>query len=183
MSGDRYTIQDQHHIHFLTFTVVDWIDVFIRPVYKDIIVSSLNHCIKTKGLECYAWVVMSNHMHLVCRSCAPFRLSDVIRDFKKYTSKKLVHAISTLPESRREWLLHKFRYSAQSTGRAAEYKLWQDGYHGVCLEGGGIRLQQRIEYIHNNPVRQMIVARPEHYLYSSAVDCCGGKGLVHVVVS
>ncbi len=183
MSGDRYIIQDQHYIHFLTFTVVEWVDVFTRPEYKNIIVDSLNYCIAAKGMECYAWVLMSNHMHVVVKTNAPFKLSDVIRDFKKHTSKKLAAAIEELPESRRDWLLHKFRFAADSTGRAEQYKIWQDGYHGICVDGDGTRMRQRIEYTHNNPVRQLIVANAADYLYSSAYDYCGKKGLVNVVVS
>lgn len=60
MSGDRYKIQDQQGIHFVTFTVVGWLDVFIRREYKDIIVDSLNYCIKDKGLVVYAWCLMTS---------------------------------------------------------------------------------------------------------------------------
>ncbi len=183
MSGDRYTIIDQHQIHFLTFTIVDWIDVFTRPEYKSIITDSLNYCIKAKGLQCYAWVVMSNHVHIIASATPPFKLSDVIRDFKKHTSKKLVATIQELPESRREWLLHKFQFAADSTQRAEQFKVWQDGYHGICLEGDAVRMKERLDYIHNNPVRQMIVAEPEHYLFSSAGDYSGQKGLVDVIVA
>ncbi len=183
MSGDRYTIGDQHAIHFLTFTVIDWVDVFTRNDYKEIIVNSLNYCIKEKGLECYAWVLMTNHLHLVVRANAPFRLSDVIRDFKKFTSKAIVDTIQTINESRREWLLHKFQFAAHSTGRAENYKVWQDSNHAVCLDGNPEWLSQRIHYIHQNPVRQLIVARAEDYLYSSAYDYTGKTGLVKVTVA
>lgn len=181
MSGDRYFITEQHAIHFLTFTVVDWIDVFTRPAYKYIIVDALNYCSKVKGLECFAWVLMSNHMHLVARANAPFRLSDVIRDLKKFTSKKLLQAMADEGESRREWLLHKFQHAAYSTGRAEHYKLWQDSNHAVLLADAH-RYRQRIDYIHQNPVRQLIVAQPEDYLFSSACDYTGMKGLVNVTV-
>lgn len=183
MSGDRYVIQDQHYVHFLTFTVVEWLDVFTRPEYKYVITDSLNYCIGNRGMKCYAWVLMSNHLHLIVETQAPYRLSDVIRDFKKHTSKALVELIHEVAESRREWLLHKFRHWARSTQRAEQYKLWQDGYHGVCLEGDGKRMKERIDYIHNNPVRQLVVAEAEHYLFSSAGDYSGKKGLVEVVVA
>jgi REP element-mobilizing transposase RayT len=126
---------------------------------------------------------MTNHLHLVARTNQPFKLSEVVRDFKKHTSKKLVAAIETIPESRREWLLHKFSYSANTSGRAKQYKLWQDGYHGICLEGGGKWMKERINYVNNNPVRQLIVANAGDYLYSSACDYEGKKGLVPVIIS
>ena len=182
MSGDRYYIEDQQGVHFLTFTVVEWIDVFTRKDYKIIITDALNYCIKEKGLQCYAWVLMSNHMHLVACTHPPFRLSDFIRDFKKFTSKKITSTIQEINESRREWLLHKFGYAARSTGRAENFKVWQDGNHPICLEGGGERFIQRIDYIHQNPVRQMIVTLPEDYLYSSAGDYVGRPGIVNVTL-
>ena len=181
MSGDKYFISDQHATYFLTFTIVDWIDVFTRKDYKEIIVDSLNYCIDHKGLDCFAWVLMSNHMHLIARANPPARLSDIIRDFKKYTSKKIVNTIETINESRREWLLHKFEYAAHSTGRAENYKVWRDDNHAICLDEAGW-LEQRLNYIHQNPVRQLIVANECDYLYSSAYDYSGKKGLVKVTV-
>src|SRR5690606_9122066 len=118
---------------------------------------SLNYCISNKGLECNAWVLMSNHMHLIVRAIAPARLSDIIRDFKKYTSKKVLELVQTIPESRREWLLHKFSYWAASTGRAENYKMWTDDNHAIYLDNAKL-FSQKLNYIHDNPVRQMIVA-------------------------
>lgn len=182
MSGDRYPITDQHGTHFLTFTVVDWTDLFTRPVYKHLITDALNYCRINKGLELFAWVLMTNHLHLLCRTHPPFRLSEVIRDFKKHTSKKLTAAIAELPESRRDWLLHRFSYAAHSTGRARDYKVWTDDSHAVYLEDR-VPLFQKIDYIHDNPVRQGIVVLPEHYLFSSAGQYAGLRdGLVAVTV-
>jgi putative transposase len=181
MSGDRYFITDQHATYFLTFTVVEWVDIFTRPVYKETIVESLNYCIAHKGLECNAWVLMSNHMHIICRAMPPSRLSDIMRDFKKFTSKKILEQVQTLPESRRDWLLHKFDYAAKSTGRAENYKLWTDDNHAIYLDNSNL-FKQKIDYIHDNPVRQLIVDRQEDYLFSSARDYAGIKGLVDVTV-
>lgn len=182
MSGDRYFIGDQHEIYFLTFTVVEWIDVFTRPEYKIIIIDSLNYCISEKGLTCFGWVLMTNHMHLIVQANAPARLSDIIRDFKKFTSKKIVSTIQEINESRREWLLHKFSFAAHNAGRAENYKLWKDDNHAIQLTDGNI-FQQKLKYIHENPVRQMIVPHAEDYLLSSAHDHAGGtQGLVKITI-
>ncbi|WP_317174253.1 transposase [Chryseobacterium muglaense] len=98
---EGYTIKDQEKPHFITCTVVDWIDIFTRKVYKDIAVSSLEYCIKEKGMILYGYVIMSNHIHLIVQS-KEGKLSDLIRDFKKFTSKNILEAIQTEPESRRE---------------------------------------------------------------------------------
>ncbi len=101
MTAENYFIKDQHSVYYLTFTIEDWIDVFTRKEYKVVIVDSLNYCIGKKGLEVFAWCLMSNHIHLVCRAIEGFRISDIIRDFKKYTTKAILDKIINEPESRR----------------------------------------------------------------------------------
>ena len=183
MSGDKYKIEDQHARYFLTLTVVHWIDLFSRREYKDILVESLNHCIQNKGLEIYAWVIMTNHMHMVAACNEPHRMSDFLRDYKKYTSKKIVDAICEIPESRRDWLLDKFSFEAKRTGRAKDYKVWKDANHAIDLDNNGIDVIEKIDYIHENPVKAGIVRNPEDYVYSSAIDYAGsGKRLLDVII-
>ena len=122
MSGDRYKIYNQQGCYFVTMTVVHWIDVFSRREYRDIIVDSLNYCVENKGLKLYAWVIMSNHVHIVGEVEGELGMSGFLRDFKKHTSKRILEAIEEIPESRREWLLDKFSFEARRTGRATNYK-------------------------------------------------------------
>lgn len=178
---DRYAVIDQFEVYFLTMTVVYWVDLFTRREYKEIITSSLNHCIAEKGLIIYGWVLMSNHLHLIARTEQPHTMSSFLRDFKKFTSKSLVDEILIIEESRSKWMLDKFNFEANRTHRAEQFKLWQDGNHTILMDNP-IMLQQRLKYIHDNPVRQGIVEEPENYLYSSAVDYVGRKGLVTVEV-
>lgn len=179
MSGDRYIIADQQQLYFITLTVVDWVDVFTRKDYKMIVVNSLNYCIANKGLEVFAYVIMSNHIHLIVRAKGGYVLSHILRDFKKFTSKEIVSKIIEIGESRREWLLNKFAVEARRTGRAKNYKVWRDDNHAICLEKQEWILQ-RLNYIHQNPVRQMIVNNAEDYIFSSAIDYAEGKGIVNV---
>lgn len=179
MSGDRYTILNQNEYYFLTFTVIDWIDIFSRLEYREIVVDSMNYCIEHKDWKIYSWVIMSNHMHIVCRAAGDTGISAIIRDFKKFTSKRIIEAIKDIPESRREWLLDKFSFEARRSGRAENYKLWRDSNHALCLDGT-IDAIEKINYIHNNPVKAGIVDEPEYYIYSSARDYTGRKGIVKV---
>lgn len=176
-----FKIREQNEIHFLTFTVVQWIDVFTRNVYKEIILESLRYCQKEKGLIIHAWVVMSNHIHLIVRVKEPHRLSDVIRDFKKFTSVKIIKEIKTnLSESRRNWMLWIFESKAKESQRNENYQFWQHTSHPILCDSGDI-LETRLHYIHNNPVRAEIVEEPEHYIYSSAKDYyTGKKGLLDI---
>ena len=103
--GFAYTIKDQGAVHFITLTVCQWADVFTRPLYVEILLESLRFCQWGKGLETYAWVIMTNHCHLIVRG-KDENLSNIIRDFKKYTSKAIFRAIeNNEQESRREWLV------------------------------------------------------------------------------
>jgi putative transposase len=183
MSGDRYFINDQNEVHFLTFTIIDWMDIFIRKEYKDIIVDALNYCVVNKGLEIYAWCLMTSHLHLIARVKVPGNLSSTIRDFKSFTAKQVINAINKGPESRKDWLLQKFRYAGKFDKRISQYKFWQESNHAIALGPYDIGMyHQKVNYIHNNPVIEHIVEFPEEYVYSSAKDYHGKKGLVAVIV-
>ncbi len=181
MSGDKYLIAEQNAPYFITFTVVDWVDVFTRLRYKEIITDSLTHCIEKKGLVVWAWCLMSNHLHAVLQASEGHELSGIIRDFKKHTSKAIVNAMQTEPESRREWMLHRFEWAGKSDKRITNYKFWQESNHAILLNPHFPAVaQQKIKYIHDNPVRAGIVEVAEDYRYSSARDYSGKTGLVKV---
>ena len=91
MKDDGYKIRDQHAVHFITFSVVEWVDVFTRRTYADIVIQSLLYCINNKGLKLHDWCIMSNHIHLII-STANGNLSNILRDFKKFTSKEIITA-------------------------------------------------------------------------------------------
>lgn len=167
------------NVYFLTLTVVEWIDIFTRPDYRHEIVSSLNYCIEHKGLNVYSWCLMSNHLHMIAGTKDDTILSDILRDFKKFTSKALINKIQTIPESRREWLLNHFEYAGKSNPKIHYYKIWQDGNEAKEIHMTPF-LEEKMNYIHNNPVKAEIVTKPEDYLYSSARDYAGEKGLVKI---
>ena len=177
--SEKYKVRNPEGLYFITLTIVDWIDIFTRPVYKQIIIDSLKYCIHNKGLELYAYVIMPSHIHLIVSSGHGFELSETIKDFKKYTSKKIVQCIKEYSESRREWILEKFSFAADKIKRGVNYKLWQDGFHPVELDTNAI-IDQRLDYLHNNPVEEEIVEKPEDYLYSSARNYCGMIGVIDV---
>ena len=97
--SEKYKVIDSTVPTFITITVVDWVDLFTRPVYYNILHESLNYCIKEKGLSVHAYVHMTNHIHLI-GTAFEGKLQNVTRDFKKYTSKKLIKAIQEHPDSR-----------------------------------------------------------------------------------
>jgi len=168
-------------LYFLTLTVIDWIDIFTKPIYKHIIIDSLCYCQKNKGLELYAWCLMSNHLHMIAGVKEGFSLSAALRDFKKFTNKQILKEIREGPESRKVWLLHKFAFAAAHNKKIKNYTFWQEGNEPKEIHTNEF-LSQKLEYIHNNPIKAEIVANPEDYLYSSALNYAGDLGLIEVVL-
>lgn len=167
--------------YFITLTVVEWIDVFTRPVYRHILIDSLKYCQLHKGLKVYAWCLMSNHIHMIVGSEEGFELIDAIRDFKKFTSKAILRQIDSPGESRRKWMLERFRIAGQNHPKTKNFKFWKDGTWPLAI-GSKPFLMQKLHYIHKNPVAAEIVERPVDYLYSSARNYAGAKGLIDVVL-
>ena len=155
--------------------------VFTRLKQKQLIIDALKYCQIHKGLEIYAYCLMSSHLHMMCKGTNGFILSDIIRDFKKFTSKKIVETIVNEPESRREWLLPLFEKACEHLKREQKYKVWQDGYHAEIVESNWF-IKQKIEYIHNNPVKDKIVACAEDYYFSSARNYAGLDNDIDVVL-
>ena len=168
----KYKATTTEEAFFITITTVGWIDIFTRLNQKNNIINALHYCQKNKGLEIYAYCIMSSHIHLLCKGTEGFILSDIIRDFKKFTSKKIVQTVLDEPESRREWMLDYFKKCCEYLKRDQTYKVWQDGYHAEIVETNWF-IQQKVNYIHNNPVKDKIVSFPEDYYYSSARNYAG----------
>ena len=154
-------------LYFVTLTIVGWIDVFTRKEHVELIYDNLRYCQKNKGLEIYAYVIMSNHIHLVCRTMDK-PLNEVLRDFKSFTAKRLFEQIEHNPmESRKEWMAYMFRYFGKGNSQNKEIQFWVHGTHAIELHSPKVILQ-KVNYIHLNPVRAEIVVEPEHYLHGSA---------------
>ena len=174
-----YTIRDQNTTHFLTFTVCGWIDLFTRKVYKDILVDSFRYCQKEKGLILNAYVIISNHLHLIARAKQGCILSDIIRDFKKFTHRQMIKIIESDIESRRLWMLHQFTYYASRHSKNENYQIWTNDNHPEECTGKDFT-DKKLLYTHENPVRAGIVAKAEDYLYSSASNYAGLGGFLNV---
>jgi len=181
MGEGGYKIRDQGGVYFISFAVVCWVDVFMRKDYRDIVIESLRYCQQNKGLLIHSWCIMSNHVHLMV-SARENNLSDILRDFKKYTSKTIIQAIEeNKQESRREWMLKIFKEAGKKNSRNTGYQFWrQDNQPKECF--GEKFTRQKLGYIHNNPVEAGVVERAEDYVYSSARDYYKGEqiGLLKV---
>jgi len=177
----NYKFHNQERPYFVTFSVIRWIDVFTRRKYKDILVDSIKYCIANKGLELYAWVIMSNHVHMIIGTNDK-PMQDILRDMKRHTSKALIKEINeNMQESRRDWMMWFFEREGRGNPNNEQYQFWQQGNRPIELFTNEV-FDQKLDYIHNNPVVAAWVDEPEHYLYSSARDYAGIKGLIDVIL-
>ena len=165
--------------YFITMTVVDWIDVFTRQNHRESIIESLKYCQNKKGLIIYAYVIMSNHIHIIIDTKDEIPLKDIIRDFKKFTSKKNITQIQNEPESRRDWILKLFEDEAKESGKHKYFKLWKDGNHAIEVYTEKF-VWDKINYIHNNPVRAGLVKNQWEWIYSSASNYQDEESILEV---
>ena len=177
----KYKFTDNSVTYFTTSTVVGWTDVFTREIYKTILLDSIRFCQTNQGLVIHAWVLMTNHLHTIC-SCKPgYDLGSIWRNSKSFTAMKLIDAIINNPkESRREGLLHVFEEAAKKSNSNLRFKFWEHENYPILLANTEM-FNQRLNYLHNNPVTAGFVAEPAHWLYSSAGDYyLNTRGLVDV---
>jgi putative transposase len=162
----RYLVHEPGRAHFVTATIVEWLPVFASAACCDILVASLAHCRERKALKIHAWVILDTHFHAVL--AAP-DLSAVLRDMKSYTAKLLIEQVTA---EGRQWLLNQLQHF-RAAHKPNQYQIWQEGSHPQAILTDDI-MQQKLEYIHNNPVKRGFVVSPEHWRYSSAHDWLPG---------
>jgi len=121
---------------------------------------------------------MSNHIHLIW-TATNNNLSDIVRDFKTFTSKAISGSIERETESRHDWLLYMFRFYANRTNANENFKVWTGNNHPEEIHSKSF-LRTKLNYIHENPVRAKLVAEPSHYLYGSAANYETGKGIMEI---
>ncbi|MCU4155155.1 transposase [Carboxylicivirga sp. A043] len=179
----NYKFHNPEGVYFVSFAVVEWLDVFTRNEYKNILLDSLEFCQRNKGMELFAWCIMTNHVHLIFRSINGQKPELLLGDFKRFTSNEIIKAIKINPrESRKEWLVEQFAKAALKSSNVNHYQFWRHDNKPIELWSNKV-INEKISYIHNNPVEEGLVFRPEDYVYSSALDYSGEKGLLDVIVS
>ena len=158
-----YTISQGDGIYFCTDTIISFAYVFVEIELFEIIIDSLKYCQKEKGLQLLAYVIMPNHVHTIM-GANNGDLSDILRDYKQYTSRKITETFRLRGNAQ---ILSLFKSAAKHAGKGNQYKVWQSGSHPQLMDYDE-KLFQKIEYIHNNPVRKGFVEALECWTYSSA---------------
>ena len=176
----KYKFRNPEGLYFITFAVVRWIDVFTRNIYREILTDSIKFCQQKKGLKIHAYVIMTNHVHMIVSAKEGYYLGNIMRDLKKFTSVRIINSIKSNPlESRKEWLLKAFEEDGNKNPNNIRYQFWQQDNHPIELTDNKM-IDQKLDYLHNNPVEAGFVDEPEYYSYSSAGDYSGSKGFIEI---
>jgi REP element-mobilizing transposase RayT len=174
---DGYKFLDGVFVYYVTFTITDWLPIFINSVPIHILTDSLRFCILEKYLRIHAYVIMPNHIHLIVFD-ANFdndRLQKTLTEFRKFTGSRLAKYINN---SLADSLSAVIRIKSLND-RARQ--VWQRGWHAEGLASDNF-LHQKMNYIHENPVRKGLVRNPEDWIYSSASFWINGdEGEIPVV--
>jgi putative transposase len=157
----RYCINKEDAAHFITSTIVEWLPVFTTSACCDILVRSFEYCRQHKGLRVHAWVILDSHFHAVVSGP---QLARTLADFKKFTARQVLEQLKL---EGRDWLLNQLAYFCAAHKRDSGHQVWQEGVHPQSISSDEMMLQ-KLEYLHNNPVKRGLVASPEHWVYSSA---------------
>lgn len=176
-----HDLNNRQACYFISFDTVDWVDIFIRPVYKQVIVHTLNHFIESKGLKVHAWCLMSNHLQLIAQAQEGYVLDDIENDYRIFTTVKILEALDAEPAIRKEWMLERFEGFANKQGLLKKSLIWQNCNSPVYIDLRNLPATlDYFEFIHNRPVRDRYVDMAADYSYSSARDYVGIKGLVNI---
>ncbi|MGB1252105.1 MAG: REP-associated tyrosine transposase [Candidatus Promineifilaceae bacterium] len=173
MARDRYKFIEGEHPHFLTCTIVNWLPIFASPACAKIVLNSLQFLQKQNRLVVYAYVIMENHLHLIASS---ENLSKEMGDFKSFTARKIIDYLQEKDAKRVLGQLKEYRLRHRLD---RDYQLWQQGSHPKVIMNEKMMVQ-KIDYIHQNPVKRGYVDEPVHWRYSSVRNYEGGEGLIPV---
>ena len=144
---------------FITVTCYEWLPLISTSTEKEIIMQSLQFLTDQKKIEVYAFVLMDNHFHLIWRIKQGYKRADIQRDFLHYTAKEILRNL----KAKNAVLLEKIEVNLKDR----KYQVWQRNSLSIELRSESV-YNQKLDYIHNNPVKAGLCSLAEDYKYSSA---------------
>jgi REP element-mobilizing transposase RayT len=156
------SFHDPYHLYFITASVIAWKHLFIAPEYAMIPLNSLAWLQEQKRLLLFAYVLMPSHLHAILKP-ENHPIGEIVQDFGSFTAHEI---LKKLQSDNEKDLLKIFRRSKRDPRH--QHSIWQDiqakNVYSVEI------LQQKLEYIHQNPVAKdwKLVEDRADYLYSSA---------------
>ena len=173
MGRSRYSITDPDKPHFMTCTVLEWLPVFTRPETVQILLDCWRYQREHAGLRLYGYVVLENHLHFIAQAQD---LNKCVSSFKSYTARQIIDYLLVHHADR---LLDRLSYAKRAHKADRDYQFWQEGVHPELIFSESM-MREKLDYIHNNPVKRGYVSLPEHWRYSSASFYRGLSGLIDI---
>ena len=174
MPRSRYRILNKSCPHFLTATINHWQPLFTRTETVEIVLDSWRFLQREAEFEIYGYVILENYLHLIAASAD---LSRDMQRFKSYTAKRIIDYLEQTQATKVLELLALFKRAHKTE---SQYQVWEEGSHPQLIESETV-MRQKLDYIHQNPVKRGYVDLPEHWRYSSARNYLGQEGLIEVV--
>jgi len=173
MGRSRYKIYEPTHPHFLTSTVSHWLPIFTNTQSVQIVIDSLEYLKKSDNLTIFAYVILENHLHLVASS------DDINKTMQKFKSYSAYELLQLLQKNNATTLLRQFAFHKKAYKEESTYQIWEEGFHPKLIQSEKMMFE-KINYIHNNPIKRGYVDEAQHWRYSSARDYEGIEGLLKV---
>jgi len=158
----RYKVTPETNIYFITTSVHLWVPILFNETLFQIILDSLKYCQSNKELRLHGYVIMTNHVHAIISHEAHDQIPNIVRDFKRHTATEIKNYLSNLGRFSQLFWVKIFHNKEQG-----QNKIWQEGYHPEAIKSK-VFFDQKLDYIHYNPVKKGFVVQPEHWKYSSA---------------
>ncbi len=175
MGRSGYKVYDPSYPHFITSSVVKGYPIFSNPKAAQIVLNALTFLQFQRNTNLYAYVIMENHIHIIAQSD---ELTKKIQAFKSWTTRNIIEVFK---KNGNYYQLYKLKKARQRYHTGSIHQLWQQGFHPKQIIGDKMMIQ-KIEYIHNNPVKRGFVDHVEDWRYSSARNYAGMKGMIPVTL-
>ena len=163
MGRSRYKIYEPTYPHFMTCTILHWIPIFTRKESTNIIYDSLKYLQEIDNLKIYAYVILENHLHLIASS------DDIAKSMKKFKAHTAKEILKLLHREKITTILEQLAFYKKAHKKHSVYQLWQEGIQPKLIQDDKT-MMQKIEYIHNNPVKRGYVDDARYWRYSSAYE-------------
>ena len=174
MGKTRYKIYEPTHPHFVTCTILHWLPIFTRKESVQIVIDCIEFLQGKDNLKVYSYVILENHLHMIVSSDDLFK---TMQSFKQFTAKKI---LEMLKSGNVKTILDQFMFYKKANHTEKTYQVWEEGFQPKLIHNDEMMIQ-KIQYIHQNPVKRGYVNEAEHWRYSSAGDYANEKGLVDIV--
>jgi REP element-mobilizing transposase RayT len=176
MARTSYKVYETEHPYFMTCSIVDWLPLFSIPAVAEIVLNSLKFHQEKRDFTLFAYIIMENHIHLIAQSK---ELKKCMRTLKSFTAREIV---DNLKVEGHDFYLKKLKELKLVHHRDSEFQIWNEGYHPKQIRSDKM-MEQKITYIHQNPVKRGYVEEAAHWRYSSYKNYLGKEGLIPVTVA